>query len=859
MMRFTRTFQFFLNLTALWAFSALVSTGQMHLPAVVVALPLMILPMLGVARRLQLPAAFWTFLTVLAFLAGFLNMLFMREMMYSLVYFFLFLEIAKLWTVAQNRDVFQILILSFFQMVAASVMTASISFATMFLGYMFLVTVTWMLFSIKREADDVASGKWRPRAKRHKKTTRLSPIPIAAGAEDGTREIDRARVMNWGFLYGSVWLTLVLMVGTAGIFMLIPRLSSQRFLSGFQMMRTQRVSGISEQVDFDNIGNIQLDPTVIARVRTVARRGDAAASPPPYLRLRASSLDNYTGRQWRKGRQAYSAQVPYSAIMDFTNRESAPNGDYLRQDIILEPDGSNYFFGATMPVRYMFSRPFAISFDPYNFSVMALQPRDTSIRYTVDSVVPKEIDRELVPLAPPKAPSLIDKIGDRARLVLHAGREAAREYSRDIATPSSPRRSFGGMTDAMTGEGRRFEPRTTERRRFVERRGDTQDPGRYQEYRGRRALFRIQNAVDRVFSAGRSAAASTGQRLPGELQQIFTELPDLPDMVAVRQLAREWTQADAADLAKATRIEHMLQTRFTYTTDIEVADPELHMTEFLTKTRSGHCEYFASAMALMLRSLDIPARIVTGYFSDEFNEAGGYFMIRRQHAHSWVESWIEPHGWVTFDPTPASGVGTGRFHTGGILAGLQTYLDAVRYHWYRHVIDFDLQDQFHIAFSASRWSGRLSGKLDDVFKPLRQLTDGLSLRARGLSPMRMVLLGLCAILGAAIGGLLVREAFGALSRRRGGKQSPRAAAIHRQVAYYTEILQTLAALRYRKKSGQTPWEFAGEVVASRDDWRDLLPVTEAYYHARFRSGEITPEDLDRARGLIETLRAGKRE
>jgi len=74
--------------------------------------------------------------------------------------------------------------------------------------------------------------------------------------------------------------------------------------------------------------------------------------------------------------------------------------------------------------------------------------------------------------------------------------------------------------------------------------------------------------------------------------------------------------------------------------------------EFLTTARGGHCEYFASAMVVMLRTLSIPCRLVTGYRSDEWDEEGSVLLIRARHAHAWVEVYDVQRGWVTVDPTP---------------------------------------------------------------------------------------------------------------------------------------------------------------------------------------------------------------
>ena len=73
---------------------------------------------------------------------------------------------------------------------------------------------------------------------------------------------------------------------------------------------------------------------------------------------------------------------------------------------------------------------------------------------------------------------------------------------------------------------------------------------------------------------------------------------------------------------------------------------------FLQDVREGHCEYYASALALMLRSGGVPTRMVTGYRVAERNPIGGYAIVRERHAHAWVEAFLPGEGWVTLDGTP---------------------------------------------------------------------------------------------------------------------------------------------------------------------------------------------------------------
>ncbi len=91
---------------------------------------------------------------------------------------------------------------------------------------------------------------------------------------------------------------------------------------------------------------------------------------------------------------------------------------------------------------------------------------------------------------------------------------------------------------------------------------------------------------------------------------------------------------------------------FSYTLDLSVDDPTIDPVEdFVFNRKKGHCEYFASALALMLRGVGIPSRLISGFKGAEYNEKTGQLEVRALHAHAWVEGFVDG-GWVTFDPTP---------------------------------------------------------------------------------------------------------------------------------------------------------------------------------------------------------------
>ena len=138
--------------------------------------------------------------------------------------------------------------------------------------------------------------------------------------------------------------------------------------------------------------------------------------------------------------------------------------------------------------------------------------------------------------------------------------------------------------------------------------------------------------------------------LPLAARSAYLELPSLDARVS--ELAREITARDATARGQSRAIETYLRGHFGYTLDLPQTEPADPIAWFLFTRKKGHCEYFASTMAVMLRSLGVPARIVTGFQSGIFNPVSGRQVIRASDAHAWVEAWLPDRGWTVFDPTP---------------------------------------------------------------------------------------------------------------------------------------------------------------------------------------------------------------
>lgn len=139
-------------------------------------------------------------------------------------------------------------------------------------------------------------------------------------------------------------------------------------------------------------------------------------------------------------------------------------------------------------------------------------------------------------------------------------------------------------------------------------------------------------------------------------------------------LARSWTAGALTPEAEVEAIEQRLRTAYTYSQSFERLSGVDPIIDFLLRDRSGHCEYFASALTLLARSRGIPARMVMGYRVGE-RSPFGYYVVRERNAHAWVEVWLPGRGWVTRDATPAESLPQNREHE---AKWLESSADAVR-------------------------------------------------------------------------------------------------------------------------------------------------------------------------------------
>ena len=324
----------------------------------------------------------------------------------------------------------------------------------------------------------------------------------------------------------------------------------------------------------------------------------------------------------------------------------------------------------------------------------------------------------------------------------------------------------------------------------------------------------------------------------------YLALPDNPDPRIKTTTKDVIARAGARNGYDAVRaVESYLRDNYGYTLDLKAGGPD-PLADFLFNVKEGHCEYFSTAMAVMLRTQGIATRVVNGFLPGQFNEAADAFTVRQSDAHSWVEVYFpETDSWVTFDPTPPAGR-TSRVRT-GLAARLSKYSDALDLMWFQYVIGYDKQEQR--SFAAS-WQKRL-------FDLRREAAVKFDQAGRAWpSAIRPLLLSLLA-LGA--GTMIVALAW--RIRRQGWRRGLKVwrATSEREgsrVDFYERLIALLEKLGAKRPPHQTPLEFAAALGMS-----EAWTITQAYNRVRYGEEKLSASERTQIEGLLSTLEQSQRE
>lgn len=383
--------------------------------------------------------------------------------------------------------------------------------------------------------------------------------------------------------------------------------------------------------------------------------------------------------------------------------------------------------------------------------------------------------------------------------------------------------------------------------------------------------------------------AYPAERKPSpETVQAALEMPEDRDgrdpLAGLRAQAAEWCGRGSPE-QKARMLESYLRTggRFTYSLRQHRRAMGIDPVEaFVTDHRMGHCEYFASALVLMLRSVGIPARLAIGFKGGDYNVIGGYYQIRELHAHAWVEAYVgadtppvslsanpqvQKNGaWLILDPTP--GRSEAEFADSFGLGPLKRLLDLTQLVWANYVLGLDSQRQREVIYQPL---------LDRLETALRSVTDEEARERihQALTEVLVERLGLShglfswqGFLAASIGLLLLvglwKAAVAALAYLRhwlARRPSVKARKAH-HVEFYEQFETLLARHGMPRAVTQTPREFAlatGGYLAESPLTRQssALPrlIVDAFYFVRFGRRRLDTGELASVQQALSQLAA----
>ena len=301
----------------------------------------------------------------------------------------------------------------------------------------------------------------------------------------------------------------------------------------------------------------------------------------------------------------------------------------------------------------------------------------------------------------------------------------------------------------------------------------------------------------------------------------------------VSQAVSRWLDARIGRIrdpfTQAQALVEILRTELTYEIGAPTLDSPTPLAEFLLVQKRGHCERFASALAVLLRLKGIPSRVVVGYVPAERNVLGGFYNVRARHGHAWTEGWFGDKGWVALDATP---VGEGFAEERRKLS--LTLLEWIEYVWYAKVVQFGTSEQFNLA-------ERARGLLRDLLRLVRRQWT------------RLFEAGVVLLLAVLFAGSLRRRAPCADRKIR------RVRALKEANHFYGRMLKALARQKLVRAFDQTPHEFLRTVEArGHAAIEDVRQVTESFCAVRYAEADLPPHDRESVLAAVRRISRSRR-
>jgi transglutaminase-like putative cysteine protease len=333
------------------------------------------------------------------------------------------------------------------------------------------------------------------------------------------------------------------------------------------------------------------------------------------------------------------------------------------------------------------------------------------------------------------------------------------------------------------------------------------------------SFLRVYSVDSRVMRSSTGPRRVTAQ--PAMTAQLLSFYTRAGDDEQIHSLALQATKGESGYYAKAAAIEAYLKTNYLYSLKPGIAEDGNQLHHFLFVSRKGYCSYFAFAMALMCRSLGIPARVAVGFYVDPQSEILNFYEVRAFQAHAWVEVYFGDLGWVEFNPTSetlAPGEEFNPFPGPDRDMMARLIAEIVKNQTYQ---EEQAQPAPRVIGTASR-IGREIARIALLVARLWYIT----------LPALYALFLFCAKLLPSLPGLLSRR--------------PR----RRMKSLYALSLVRLTGVGYGRRPGESPLEHAQRIRADRKI--ELVPVVESYLKASF-ADRFDSNDAREARARLKAF------
>ncbi|HBO83556.1 MAG: hypothetical protein A2073_06970 [Deltaproteobacteria bacterium GWC2_42_11] len=638
-------------------------------------------------RFLSIPKLLWNIFAVLLLIFFIIDYFFISNLLLeSASRFLTIIMAAKLFDLKTNRDYLTLYILVFFQLLAASAATASLSFLFVFMLYIVVGIWALVIFNLKKDWEENAPQE--------------QPMPRS--------------ILGPKFFMAAAGLAVLSMFLTAILFFIIPRVGT-----GFLQRKPGeviKISGFSDRVDLGDLGPVKLNERVVMRVGLP----ELDKAPANSIYFRGIAFDNYDGTSWKQTKRD-EIFIERNNAGVFTFRGMSDMGYILKQEILLEPIGTDVIFAASFGAAVSGPLPRRIKIDNQGSIYLPLQPH-TRIEYTAFSVVSQDYNEMTMPSG-----SGINAVPERLALYLQVS-----EGSESIA-----------------------------------------------------------------------------------------------------ELAKMVTMGIGDPRLKAIAVQEFLKKNYRYTLNPEKGEGKTPLDDFLFYSKEGYCEHYSTAMAIMLRTLGIPTRLVTGFLKGEWNRFGGYLLVRQRDAHSWVEVYLPVNssqwGWLTFDPTP-SAESAGEVQTPMSVSSL--YLDSIRWRWNRYIVHYTLMDQIALARNIDIRFGSVLHNIRGVFNGVKNFRSKLH-KTDIAAPISLLV-----ILPFFL--FVLWKYFKNKEKTRFKERVPR---------FYVDMLKLLNKKGIRKPAGKTPLEFAAQL-----NLKEVRDITDLYLMIRYGKHSICDNETVLVKKSLVSLR-----